>query len=59
VYYFNDAEIFRHDTPAEMNTPMYLLANLAVGGSWGGYPEDGAVFPKYLEIDYIRAYAEA
>jgi beta-glucanase (GH16 family) len=37
--------------------PMYLLANLAVGGSWPGYPDNTTPFPAYLDIDYIRAYA--
>jgi beta-glucanase (GH16 family) len=36
-------------------TGMYLLANLAVGGSWAGTPNP-AIFPKQLEIDYIRVY---
>ena len=37
-------------------SPMYLLANLAVGGSWPGYPDGSYPFPTTLEIDYIRAW---
>ena len=40
--------------PAE---PMYLLANLAVGGAWPGYPDASTPFPAQLDIDYIRIYA--
>lgn len=36
--------------------PMYVIANLAVGGAWPGDPDENTVFPSYLEIDYIRVY---
>ncbi len=36
--------------------PMYLLANLAVGGNWPGAPDASTQFPAAFEIDYIRAY---
>lgn len=36
--------------------PMYLLANLAVGGNWPGAPDASTAFPAAFEIDYIRAY---
>jgi beta-glucanase (GH16 family) len=36
--------------------PMYLLANMAVGGSWPGAPDASTAFPAAFEIDYIRAY---
>ncbi len=35
---------------------MYILANLAVGGSWPGEPDSTTPFPAEYEIDYIRAY---
>ena len=36
---------------------MYLLVNLAVGGSWPGSPNGNTSFPARLSIDYIRAYS--
>lgn len=39
--------------------PMYLIANLAVSGSWGGIPGDGTHFPAIMRIGYIRAYTSA
>lgn len=36
--------------------PMYLIANLAVGGTWPGSPDSSTIFPAQMEIDYIRAY---
>lgn len=37
--------------------PMYLLLNLAVGGTWPGPPDGNTVFPAIYEIDYVRAYS--
>ena len=37
--------------------PMYLLANLAVGGDWPGAPDASTQFPATFSIDYVRAYA--
>ena len=36
--------------------PMYLLANLAVGGDWPGAPDDSTPFPSTLQIDYVRVW---
>jgi beta-glucanase (GH16 family) len=46
------AETTEH-VPAE---PMFILANLAVGGKWPGYPDTTTKFPAYMDIDYIRVY---
>lgn len=35
---------------------MYIISNLAVGGSWPGSPDSTTPFPAEYEIDYIRAY---
>jgi beta-glucanase (GH16 family) len=34
--------------------PMYLMANLAVGGRWPGSPNESTRFPASLAIDYIK-----
>ena len=38
------------------NVPMYMLADLAVGGTWPGSPDGSTPFPSSMDIDYIRAY---
>jgi beta-glucanase (GH16 family) len=38
---------------------MHVIVNLAVGGSWPGSPDSSTVFPKQLEVDYIRIYKRA
>ncbi|MBN2510256.1 MAG: glycoside hydrolase family 16 protein [Spirochaetales bacterium] len=40
----------------EFRKPFYLLLNLAVGGTWGGYPDEITAFPQYLYVDWIRVY---
>jgi beta-glucanase (GH16 family)/uncharacterized membrane protein len=42
--------------PNAVFSGMYLLANLAVGGSWPGAPNSETVFPAVFEVDYIRAW---
>jgi beta-glucanase (GH16 family) len=56
VWYFDNAEVARTATPADMHKPMYMLVNLAVGGM-AGTPADGLSTPAEMQIDYVRAYA--
>jgi beta-glucanase (GH16 family) len=53
---FNGKTVAEYDTPSDLHQPMYLLVNLAVGGLWGGIPDDPSVFPADFLIDYIRVY---
>lgn len=55
-WFIDGTEVFQAATPADMHVPMYMLANLAVGGqgSWPG-PTDGTSSAT-MRIDYIRAY---
>jgi len=36
VFYFDRKEVARRPTPKDIVTPMYLIVNLATGGSWPG-----------------------
>ena len=36
------------------DVPMYLMANLAVGGWWPGPPDEATRFPATMAVDYIR-----
>lgn len=44
------------DTSKIPTQPMYVLANLAVGGNWVGAPNEATAFPSEMEIDYIRVF---
>ena len=61
TFYMNGQVIATAPTPSTMNAPMYMLANLAVGGagSWPGAPASASEFPATYKIDYVRAYATA
>ncbi|MCB1336910.1 MAG: glycoside hydrolase family 16 protein, partial [Maritimibacter sp.] len=39
--------------------PMYLVANLAVGGDWPGSPNRSTVFPAEFAIDFVRIWKRA
>lgn len=53
TWYFDGRPIAQVATPATANTPMYVVANLAAGGTWPG-PAAGET--AHMEIDYIRVY---
>jgi beta-glucanase (GH16 family) len=36
--------------------PFFIILNLAVGGSWPGYPDSTTVFPQQFQVDYVRFY---
>jgi beta-glucanase (GH16 family) len=59
TWYFDGQQVYQTATPAGLNEPMYILANLAVGGNWPGSPNSSTVFPAEYQIDYIRVYADA
>jgi beta-glucanase (GH16 family) len=56
VWYFDNVEVARAATPADMHKPMYMLVDLAVGGI-AGTPTDGLATPAEMKIDFIRAYS--
>ncbi|MGH2390678.1 MAG: glycoside hydrolase family 16 protein [Chloroflexota bacterium] len=55
TWYIDGVERFRTRVGIP-SKPMYLIANLAVGGDWVRSPDAATRFPGYLEITYIRVY---
>lgn len=55
-YYIDGVRTASIPTTADAGQPMYLLANLAIGGKWPGDPDAGTVMPARMEIDHIRAW---
>jgi len=43
--------------PNYINKPMYVMFNLAVGGSWPGAPNASTVFPGVMQVEYLRVYS--
>ena len=56
TFYFDGQVMGVAPTAPDMNGPMFLTLNLAVGGTWGGPPDATTPWPGNLQIDYVRAY---
>lgn len=54
--YVDGVAIATQETPARFHEPMYMVANLAVGGHWPEAPEGSTRFPAVLQIDSIEAW---
>jgi|GEM_PF-1081167 len=55
IFYLDGVERKRV-TQLVSSAPMYLLVNLALGGSWPVAPDFTTQFPNYFDVDYVRAY---
>lgn len=62
-FFLDDKKVFTFKKESEdpavwpYAKPMYMLINLAVGGSWGGSQGiDDTKFPMHYEIDYVRYF---
>lgn len=42
--------------PAPFNHPFYIILNLAIGGSWVGYPKETDLVDQPFVVDYVRVY---
>lgn len=56
IFYIDGRKRGEQETPPDMHKPMFLIANLAIGGFWPGSPDATTTFPAKMTIDYIRAY---
>jgi beta-glucanase (GH16 family) len=56
TWYLDGRRVAQAETPPDMHQPMYMLANLAVGGTMPGRPAAATPFPAEFRIDYVRAY---
>ena len=54
TFYLDGQAVTRYATPTDMNSNMYMIANLAMGGNWGG-AADGITGAQF-KIDSIVAY---
>ncbi len=44
------------ETLEEFRQPFYVILNLAVGGNFPRLAPDGAEFPLFMRVDYVRVY---
>lgn len=62
-YFVNDylyQRIQKSDVKGEWvyNQPFFIILNMAVGGSYVGFPLPQTPFPQKMIIDYVRVYKE-
>jgi Ca2+-binding RTX toxin-like protein len=55
TWYLDGTEVAQVATPADMNQPMYMLLNLALGGDTVAAPDPNNL-PTGFKIDYVHAY---
>jgi len=57
TFYYDGVKRGQFATPADVKTPMYLVLNQAVGGSWPGSPDSSTDWSKAdYQVDYVRVY---
>ncbi|MEO8071865.1 MAG: glycoside hydrolase family 16 protein [Acidobacteriota bacterium] len=64
IAFYVDGKLFKtitsQDLPAGKDWvydhPFLMILNLAVGGNWGGVPNETTVFPQTMLVDYVRVY---
>jgi beta-glucanase (GH16 family) len=54
TFYYDGQKVAQTPTPSDFAQKMYLIANLAVGGTWPGFATGENATMK---IDYIRAFS--
>lgn len=67
VRWYVDNALYKTLTPKDLpanakwvfDHPFFILLNVAVGGSWPGYPDATTVFPQTMQVDYVRVYTAA
>ena len=56
-WYTGSDDANRKTYPAPFDQNFYVILNLAVGGSWVGYPDDlNNINDKTFDVDYVRVY---
>jgi beta-glucanase (GH16 family) len=63
INFYVDDVLYNQITPSDVpgewifdDQPFYIIMNVAVGGNYGGPPNDNTVFPQTMLVDYVRVY---
>lgn len=57
-WYFDRKLVFQVDTPPDLNKPMFMILNLAVGGPMPGQADHTTPLPSRFQVDYVRIYSK-
>jgi len=58
IWTIDGVERKRHTGAGVPQVAMYVILNLAIGGTWPGAPDATTPFPGLYQIDYVRAYTQ-
>jgi beta-glucanase (GH16 family) len=56
IWYLDGVERYRFKGTRVSEKSMYILLNLAVGGSWAGTPDATTPWPTTMYVDWVRVY---
>ena len=64
ISWFVDGNLYQTIVPKNLppnsqwvfEQPFFMILNLAIGGPWGGDPDNTTVFPGVMLVDYVRVY---
>ncbi|RSK41431.1 glycoside hydrolase family 16 protein [Mangrovimonas spongiae] len=65
INFYVDDVLYNQLTPNDIpgdwifnDQPFYIIMNVAVGGNYGGVPNENTVFPQQMLVDYVRVYSK-
>jgi beta-glucanase (GH16 family) len=64
IEWYVDDKIYQRVTPDDVpgewvfDHPFFMLLNVAVGGTFVGFPSEGTIYPQTMLVDYVRVYRE-
>src|SRR5262249_594036 len=56
LYQTRSADTLPRSKSWVFDSPFFMIVDLAVGGIYGGDPDDTTVFPQTMLVDYVRVY---
>lgn len=57
TFYVDGTPVWKTQTPHDLDQPLRMIVNLAVGGNWPGSPNASTPWPAEMKVDYVRTYA--
>jgi beta-glucanase (GH16 family) len=62
IKFYVDGNQYKTITPKDLPTekrwvydhPFFMILNLAIGGNWGGPPDEATIFPQTMVVDYVH-----
>ncbi len=66
ITFYVDGIQYERRTPADtrgnrwvFDHPLFILLNVAVGGTWPGSPDGSTSFPQQMVVDYVHVFSSA